>query len=335
MDSLSVELLPGYHLGNFLLGLDFQLQWEGQLTQVANAGGTNLKGLAYYLGLGTQYTLNKRWAFQGAFSFLGRYSFNNQTDQGLDDHMGGPLGVRLKAQYHFSDTIPLSADFTFQYVHFSNVIVDSSSFSNAGSQWMAGLGITYRFRDNSSGSAQNGSPSPTPTATDTPVPPSSAVTPTSAPSASAEAGPINQEINKEDFQGIGEVKKTEQGVMVSLQGRTFKAGSADLSSESKEAIETIAKKLVTSPHLRIRVEGHSDTTGKPERNLSLSEARAKGVKAIFIEQGFSEEAVSAKGFGSAKPIADNGTPEGRERNRRVEIYIEKEVDPSGSEGKKQ
>ena len=72
---------------------------------------------------------------------------------------------------------------------------------------------------------------------------------------------------------------------------------------------------------KIRIEGHTDTTGKREKNLKLSDGRAKSVMAYLASKGIDEGRLVAKGFGQEKPLADNKTEEGRAKNRRVEIHI--------------
>jgi outer membrane protein OmpA-like peptidoglycan-associated protein len=77
--------------------------------------------------------------------------------------------------------------------------------------------------------------------------------------------------------------------------------------------------LKGEPALKIVVEGHTDSTGDPAGNQRLSEMRAEAVVAELITRGIEASRLSAKGFGRTKPIADNGTEEGRAKNRRVEL----------------
>lgn len=82
---------------------------------------------------------------------------------------------------------------------------------------------------------------------------------------------------------------------------------------------------------KILVEGHASADGDKNHNLKLSDERAHAVMDYLVKNGVAKERLSAKGFGSSEPIADNKTEEGREKNRRVEFTI---VDPPAAEGAK-
>jgi OOP family OmpA-OmpF porin len=69
------------------------------------------------------------------------------------------------------------------------------------------------------------------------------------------------------------------------------------------------------------VEGHTDSTGKPEYNQRLSERRADTVRDLLIQYGVPASRLSIKGYGMSNPVADNSTPEGRQANRRVQLEI--------------
>jgi len=76
------------------------------------------------------------------------------------------------------------------------------------------------------------------------------------------------------------------------------------------------------PGTKIRLDGYTDSIGTDEYNMKLSERRATAVKDYLIkEAGVSSSKITAVGHGEADPVADNKTPEGRAKNRRVEISI--------------
>jgi len=81
--------------------------------------------------------------------------------------------------------------------------------------------------------------------------------------------------------------------------------------------------MKANPKLTGEVRGYTDSTASEEYNQKLSEARAKAVRDYFIKQGIAGERVRAKGFGEANPVASNDTPEGRAKNRRVELHPDK------------
>jgi hypothetical protein len=71
----------------------------------------------------------------------------------------------------------------------------------------------------------------------------------------------------------------------------------------------------------MQIEGHTDSVGSDGFNVRLSEQRADSVRDFLAEQGVSLSSITAQGFGKAEPVATNDTPEGRQRNRRVEIVV--------------
>ncbi len=112
------------------------------------------------------------------------------------------------------------------------------------------------------------------------------------------------------------------GSVTTLSDLLFQPGQAELKPEASEEISRIARLLnQLAPGKIIRVEGHTDSTGLAVVNLKLSEERAARAADALAAAGVSREWMLARGFGASRPIASNGTLEGRERNRRVEIII--------------
>lgn len=87
-------------------------------------------------------------------------------------------------------------------------------------------------------------------------------------------------------------------------------------------MDDIVKVIKENPHIKkIAIEGHASAEGDPKRNLTLSDERAKSVMKYCVDKGIDAKRLTAKGFGITKPIGDNATEEGREKNRRVEFNI--------------
>jgi outer membrane protein OmpA-like peptidoglycan-associated protein len=99
----------------------------------------------------------------------------------------------------------------------------------------------------------------------------------------------------------------------------FDFGKADIRAESQKIIDQLAEMLSANPSLKVSIEGHTDNVGAVPANKTLSENRAKAVMNGLVNKGISKAALSSKGWGPDKPIADNSTEEGRALNRRVEI----------------
>jgi OmpA-OmpF porin, OOP family len=91
---------------------------------------------------------------------------------------------------------------------------------------------------------------------------------------------------------------------------------------SHPVLDEVVEVMKAHPEIEhVRVGGHTDSTSTPEHNLKLSDDRAASVKQYLVEHGIASERLSSKGYGQTRPIADNGTEEGRAQNRRVEIHI--------------
>ena len=101
----------------------------------------------------------------------------------------------------------------------------------------------------------------------------------------------------------------------------FDPGSTNLNVESRDIVQEIAAILKKCPGAPIEVAGHTDSQGREEMNLSLSQARAKAVLVALKFERVRNENLTAKGYGESQPIADNETEEGREANRRIEFRL--------------
>ncbi len=101
----------------------------------------------------------------------------------------------------------------------------------------------------------------------------------------------------------------------------FETGSANIKQASYKLLDEIFESAVVAEGLKIGVYGHTDNSGSDAVNTPLSEKRANAVKAYLLKKGLISNRIEAKGFGSAKPIADNTTEAGKSKNRRVEIVL--------------
>lgn len=108
---------------------------------------------------------------------------------------------------------------------------------------------------------------------------------------------------------------------INLKGVTFETGSAVLTATSLPILDEAAATLKKYPDLKIEVGGHTDSSGDKIANEKLSQSRAEAVMKYLVEQGTQAELLSAKGYGSSTPLADNATPDGKAQNRRVELKI--------------
>ena len=102
-------------------------------------------------------------------------------------------------------------------------------------------------------------------------------------------------------------------------GIIFDVGKSTIKPESMSEINRIVTLMKENPDLKFSVEGHTDSTGAAASNQSLSEARSQAVVDKLAENGIAKDRLKAAGKGQSSPIADNGTDEGRAKNRRVEF----------------
>ena len=100
---------------------------------------------------------------------------------------------------------------------------------------------------------------------------------------------------------------------------SFVTNSNEIEQSSYKQLDQAARIYKKDPTVRVLVRGYTDSMGDKEANLNLSRARAQQVARALQERGVPEEHLLVRGYGAAKPVASNNTPEGRQQNRRVEI----------------
>ncbi|NKF20818.1 OmpA family protein [Solimonas marina] len=117
-----------------------------------------------------------------------------------------------------------------------------------------------------------------------------------------------------------------------LNGVNFDFDKARLTLNAKTLLDQVAAELKRHADIEVEVDGHTDSKGSDAYNMKLSEQRAKAVKAYLVDQGIDASRMTTRGYGETMPIADNGTDEGREKNRRVELKITAGGAGSGGDG---
>ncbi len=108
---------------------------------------------------------------------------------------------------------------------------------------------------------------------------------------------------------------------IDLPGVQFELNSANLKADTTAILDTAAATLRLNSDLKVEVAGHTDSQGAESYNQTLSQQRADAVRQYLISNGASADMLTARGYGEAQPVADNGTREGRAQNRRVELRI--------------
>ncbi len=128
---------------------------------------------------------------------------------------------------------------------------------------------------------------------------------------------------QEALSRIAPTRRTASGMVVELANESFHFDfdKADLRPQNREILSRIAGVLLASEGYRVFVYGYTDDTGSDEYNQGLSERRARSVGDYLAAAGLPQELLQVRGFGRKNPRAGNATPEGRQKNRRVEIGI--------------
>lgn len=117
------------------------------------------------------------------------------------------------------------------------------------------------------------------------------------------------------------VEDLNPGTIVQLVNIQFEFGSAALTENSEEGVEMLKAFLESHPELTVELAGHTDNVGSDAYNLKLSQERAEVVRQALVDKGVASERLTAKGYGSTKPIHPNDTDEHRALNRRTEMII--------------
>ncbi len=119
-----------------------------------------------------------------------------------------------------------------------------------------------------------------------------------------------------------QVSKDARGTIISMSDILFDVGKATLTQDLKTNLAKIAGILTIYKDANVQVEGHTDNVGGEEYNQKLSEKRAGNVMEFMINPGgIAAARLSSMGYGFSKPLADNATKEGRQKNRRVDLVI--------------
>ncbi len=125
-----------------------------------------------------------------------------------------------------------------------------------------------------------------------------------------------------ELEKVAETKRTEQGLVTKLKSDIlFDTGKSDLKPAAQSNLQQMAEIMKKYPENVLTVQGYTDNTGSQKINEELSKKRAEAVKGALVSYGMPAETIAVQGLGPTNPVADNGTPEGRMKNRRVEIQV--------------
>ena len=127
---------------------------------------------------------------------------------------------------------------------------------------------------------------------------------------------MKQEMTSDASAWAAEIDKSGHAAIYGIE---FDIGKAKIRPESEKVLRDVLSLLHAQPDWKMRIEGHTDSTGTKAGNQALSQQRAAAVVAWLAQNGVPRTQLTAAGMGDTKPIADNSTEQGRARNRRVEL----------------
>ena len=131
-----------------------------------------------------------------------------------------------------------------------------------------------------------------------------------------------QQRELEQIEGLEVTRTAEDELRVAVRNEVlFDVDSTYLRTQSRETLNDMSDVFSRYTDTRIGVEGHADSTGTDNYNLDLSQRRANAVREYLVDRGVSRSRINATGYGESRPRSSNSTPEGRQLNRRVEIFV--------------
>jgi OmpA-OmpF porin, OOP family len=272
--------------------------WELSLDSLLPRGSQDFRSHSATLSFFWRYLPEKQWRPILAFG-LGAATVDNHFT--ARDHTNAIYKIKLGMEYEYAPQL----DLFFHLDHFS-LFKDFGADPNIH-QLRPTIGLTYFFS-----------------------PPASASPSAEKSAATADGDSDGDGVSDSRDRCPGTSKSTavnELGCAVkqSFEIRLdlkFAPNSAKLAEGSEGALREVATLMKQESSLKVEVQGHTDSRGNPSRNLALSKERAEAVKKALVEgHGISSDRLSARGFGSKEPIADNATPAGRILNRRVTARV--------------
>jgi OOP family OmpA-OmpF porin len=111
------------------------------------------------------------------------------------------------------------------------------------------------------------------------------------------------------------------GSTLTLYGVVFDLDMASLRPDARRMLDLDLQILLDHPNIVVEVQGHTDSQADDEYNMDLSRRRAEAVRDYFIEKGVAPSQLSVRAYGETRPMDTNLTPEGRQRNRRIELVV--------------
>lgn len=118
-----------------------------------------------------------------------------------------------------------------------------------------------------------------------------------------------------------QLRETDRGTVITLGDVLFERGQTELQDAARANLSDVVDLLQSEPNRRVRIEGHTDSTGTAQVNTRISQARAESVMRELVAMGVDASRIQAVGMGQEFPIASNESEDGRRQNRRVDVIL--------------
>ena len=128
-----------------------------------------------------------------------------------------------------------------------------------------------------------------------------------------------------DELGRQATRETERGLVLTLGDVLFAVGKADLKPGARLTLDKLVAAMKRDRETTVVIEGHTDSTGKRDYNLGLSQRRANAVRGYLTTRGIANSRIKSRGLGPDYPVATNATEAGRQQNRRVEVLVQNDA----------
>ncbi|MDS1032281.1 OmpA family protein [Porphyromonadaceae sp. NP-X] len=264
---------------------------------------------------------------------LGLYSYSGVAGVPDGDNLKSPLALAgLNAEYRLSRVLSLGLEAQYRYYMRENL--GGLSNNSMGSDALIGsIGLRYKFGGTTKSHVRDMSvdefyPAPAPVVIEKTAQGGKidANTENRLKALENDNAMIKDKLQQleNDLKALSE-KPSGSSVNATFQNIEFEFGSSKLTKQAYDLLDQIYAILNnnSTAWTKIIVSGHTDNIGPKSVNQQLSIARAQAVKDYLVKKGISASAITVAGYGEDKPIASNDTPEGRQKNRRVEFEISK------------
>jgi outer membrane protein OmpA-like peptidoglycan-associated protein len=125
----------------------------------------------------------------------------------------------------------------------------------------------------------------------------------------------------EQLNKVLETRDSARGLIVNMSDVLFDTAKFTLRPVAREKLSQLSGIVLAHPSLKLDVEGHTDSVGTDEYNMTLSQNRAGAVRDFLTQHGMNPSSIVSRGFGEGQPVASNDTASGRQQNRRVELVV--------------